>query len=210
MKLLVLGSTGATGQLVTASALARGHDLTLLVRDPTRIENTGASRIVVGDARSAEDLADAMAGVDATISTLGLGLGTKSNGLIFEATCAIVDAAHRTGSLRLVMLSSFGVGETLARASLPFRLLYQAGKAVHDDKAQGEVLLRASDLHWTLAYPVGLTNARISGYTARDLAAVTRVPGMPRIGRAAVAEFLLDTAEAGTWLRSTVVLTQNA
>lgn len=45
--------------------------------------------------------------------------------------------------------------------------------------------------------------------TARavDLAALDRLPGLPRISRADVAAFLLEAAVNGSWSRRTAVLT---
>ena len=35
-KILVLGATGGTGRLVVSQALARGHEVTVLVRSPEK------------------------------------------------------------------------------------------------------------------------------------------------------------------------------
>ena len=37
MKLLILGATGAIGKITARTALERGHDITLYVRDDGRI-----------------------------------------------------------------------------------------------------------------------------------------------------------------------------
>jgi len=91
------------------------------------------------------------------------------------------------------------------------RLMYSTGgKAIYADKAVGESILTSSDLDWTLAYPVRLTNKPATG-KARviDLADLTRLPGMPTIPRADVAAFLLRAAVDDTWSRRTAVLTSD-
>lgn len=208
MKLLLLGATGATGRLVAQLAARRGHELRALVRTPAGANLPDTVEVIQGDARSAEHVTGAMDGMDAVVSALGMGLQTRPNGLMTAATGALIRASERTGVDRLVMLSSWGVGETLRRSSLRVRLLYQAGKRVHDEKAEAELELRASDLRWTLAYPVALTDGPATKLViARDVDEVDRIPGMPSIPREDVADFLVDTVESGAWVRKAVALT---
>lgn len=165
--------------------------------------------MVEGDARSREEVTAAMAGVDATVSTLGMGLKTRPNGLLIDAVDALIAGAVTTGSDRLIMLSSWGVGDTLKRSSLLVRLTYMAGKKVHDEKAVAEAALRPSGLNWTLVYPVALTNGEATGRVrARDLDDVARMPGSPSISRADVAASMITIIEDDLWSRRTVVLDQ--
>lgn len=207
VKMLMLGATGATGRLLTSLALKDGHAVRALVRDAGAARLPTPVRAVQGDARSESDVASAMSGVDVVVSALGMGLKTTPDGLMVDAARALIAAGASTGVRRLVMLSSWGVGETLRRSSLLTRLVYQAGKAVHDEKARAEVELRASDLDWTLLYPVALTNGPPSGnLRLRDLDEVVRMRGISRISRADVAEAMLDIAVSGERRRRTVVL----
>jgi NADPH:quinone reductase-like Zn-dependent oxidoreductase len=50
-KILVLGATGGTGRLIVAQALARGYDVTALVRSPEKAKVLLGAKLVVGDAR---------------------------------------------------------------------------------------------------------------------------------------------------------------
>lgn len=193
MKILILGATGATGRLFTSLAAADGHDVRALVRDASTAGLPTTVSTVQGDARSARDVTAAMEGREVVVSALGMGMKTRPDGLMLDATRALITASASAGVRRLVMLSSWGVGETLQRSSLLTRLVYQAGKAVHDEKADAERELRASDVEWTLVYPVALTNGPVSGRVrARDVADVRRMRGLPRISRADVAAAMLD------------------
>lgn len=210
VKFLLLGATGATGALAATQVAEHGHELRILVRDRTRFVGASDVQVFEGDARSSAAVAEAMRGTDGVISALGMGLQTTPNGLIIDATAALLKASAETGVRRLVMLSSWGVGNTLKRSSLPVRLTYRPGRRVHDEKAVAERSLRASSLDWTLVYPVALTNGPQSGRVrARDLEEFDRMRGMPRISRADVAAFLVLTAESGAWSRRTVVLDQH-
>ena len=50
MKILIIGAAGMIGQRILAEALSRGHEVTAIVRDPSRL-NTEHERLhaVVGD-----------------------------------------------------------------------------------------------------------------------------------------------------------------
>jgi putative NADH-flavin reductase len=208
MKFLVLGATGATGGLLIEQALADGHDATAYVRDPERLAPRERLTVVAGNVRDADAMAEAMHGTDAVISTLGLGRARKPGNLITDSTRAIVEAAKQADTPRVLIMSAFGVGDSLPKASALARLMYSSGgRAIFADKAAGERFLTSSDLDWTLAYPVLLTNKPKSGrYQTIDLAELTRLPGMPRVSRADVAAFLLSAATDGTWSRRKVVL----
>ncbi|GAA4725705.1 SDR family oxidoreductase [Phytohabitans rumicis] len=208
MKLLLLGATGATGRLFLERATAAGHDVTAYVRDPAKLPPRARLTTVGGDVRDADTLAEAMRGMDALVSTLGIGKAREPGNLIADSTRAIVHATERNSTKRLVIMSAFGVGASLAKANALMRFLYAGGKATFADKAVGEQILTGSGLDWTLAYPVLLTNKPASGRVrATDLADLDRLPGLPRISRADVAGFLLTAAVEGTWSRRTVVLT---
>ncbi|WP_194903943.1 NAD(P)-dependent oxidoreductase [Catenulispora rubra] len=212
MKFLLLGATGATGSLFIEQALADGHEVTAYVRSPDKLAPRERLTVVAGDVRDAAALTEAMSGAspDAVVSTLGLGRTRKPNNLIADSTRAIVEAAGRSGTSRVLVMSAFGVGQSADKASAIARFMYRTGgKAIYADKEVGDRHLAASDLDWTLAYPVLLTNKPKTGsYQAIDLGQLTRLPGMPRVARADVAAFLLAAATEDTWSRRTVVLVE--
>jgi uncharacterized protein YbjT (DUF2867 family) len=80
-------------------------------------------------------------------------------------------------------------------------------RKVYADKAASEVLLRASDLKWTLEYPGALNNGDSARYNAVTLAGVTKLPLFPSTSRANVAEFLLNSAVEDTFIRQIAVVT---
>jgi putative NADH-flavin reductase len=209
MKFLLLGATGATGTLFVDRATAAGHEVVAFVRDASKITPADRLTVIEGDVRDARALTEAMRGIDAVVSTLGLGKVKDPGNLIADTTRALVRAAEDSGTKRVLIMSAFGVGDSLAKASAFARVLYNSGgKAPFADKAAGERILTASGLDWTLAYPVLLTNKPAAGDVhAVDLTALDRLPGLPRISRADVAAFLLEAAVEGSWSRRTAVLT---
>jgi uncharacterized protein YbjT (DUF2867 family) len=208
MKFAVLGATGATGQLFTTAALAAGHEVSALVRSPEKLPKRPGLTAVVGDARDADAVSRTMQGADALVSTIGSGSSRNPNNLIVETTRAILSAAGQSALRRIVMQSAFGVGDSYPKASFLMHLGYRLAPKLFIDKAAGEKLLRASDLDWTIVYPGVLTNKPKTGnVTASDLTEVPRIPGMPRISRADVADFLLHAATHDSWTRRVTVIT---
>ena len=208
MKFFVLGATGTTGGLFIEEALAAGHEVIAYVRSPQKLTAGEGLSVIAGDVLDPGAMAEAMRGADAVVSMLGLS-GARPHGFSESALRTIVDAAQRSGTSRVLIMSGFGVGESLPKASWLARLMYDSGgKAIFADKAAGEKILTASGLDWTIAYPVLLTNKPKSGaFTAIDLAELEHLPGLPRVSRADVAGFLLDAAVKSAWSRRTVVLT---
>jgi putative NADH-flavin reductase len=208
MKLLVLGATGATGTLFVADALAGGHQVTAYVRDPARVTTRDPNlTVVTGHADDSGALAAALPGHDAVISMLGNGYGRTGKTLINDSTRALIRAAEQSGVTRVVIMSAFGVGDSLPKGSMMGRFFYKRViPGVLADKARGEAQLKSSGLDWTLAYPVTLNNKPATGFTATPLDSTPKLSGMPSISRADVAAFLLNTAVNSTYTRQTVTL----
>jgi putative NADH-flavin reductase len=205
-KVLVLGATGGTGQQVVSQALQRGHRVTTLVRDPSRLSVTSERlRVLTGSVTDGAALAGAVRDQSAVISALGVGKSLKSGELIARAMPCILRAMESEGVSRLVFTSAFGVGATHRDVPLLprifIRLLLQD---LYRDKEAGEELLRRSDLDWTLVYPTGLVDGPATGrYRVGERLALR---GFPRIRRADLADFLLSQIEDTTYVRKGVLI----
>ncbi|MGN6094315.1 MAG: NAD(P)-dependent oxidoreductase, partial [Luteibacter jiangsuensis] len=70
MKIVLFGATGNIGQVILDEALSRGHEVTAVARDPSRIAARGGLRVVKGDVNDPASLASALAGADAAIASL--------------------------------------------------------------------------------------------------------------------------------------------
>src|SRR6266550_2523240 len=104
MKLTIFAATGGIGRQVLDQALAAGHDVTAVVRNPKKLSDV-AVRTVTADLAAADPavLESAVDGADAVIS----GLGPRSNaeaGVAAHGTRAIVEAMHATGVRRIVVV----------------------------------------------------------------------------------------------------------
>src|SRR5665213_696984 len=207
MKFLVLGATGHTGVLFVKKALDQGHQVTALVRRADATVDPRA-RIVSGDVTDAAVIAEASQGHDAIISALGAKNVSATPTLITDMVRAVIASAKTSGVDRFVVVSAFGVGDSLAKASFLAGLIFRTAlRKKYVDKAAADVLLTASDLKWTIEYPGALNNRESTRYTATVLKDVTKLPILPSTSRANVADFLLDAAVNDTFIGQIVVVT---
>ena len=184
-KISVVAATGGTGRQVLEQAVAQGHDVTAVVRDPGRL--AVAVPAVRADLTVADPaaLASAFAGAGAVLSCLGPRSRTDA-GIAAQGTRVVVEAMREAGVRRLVVISAAPVGTvpSPARPHPPTRdpgdgfvmrtVLNPVIKAVfrqnYADHAQMEDLVRDSGLDWTIVRPPRLTDGRLTGTyrTAHD------------------------------------------
>jgi uncharacterized protein YbjT (DUF2867 family) len=184
MKLTIFAATGNVGRQVLEQAVAAGHDVTAVVRDPAKLSGagrgTGAVRVVTADLATPDPAAleSAVQGADAVLS----GLGPRSNsdaGIAAQGTRAIVEAMQAAHARRIVVISAAPVG-TVPSPGRPkppkhdpgdgffMRHLFShvAGAAfakVYADLAAMEDILRGGGLEWTVIRPPKLTDKPLTG-----------------------------------------------
>ena len=207
MKLLVLGATGPTGQHIVRQALELGHQVTAFARDPAKLAIAAPGLdVVTGSLPESEQVfAGALRGRDAVLSALGMRNALRAHGLIEKSMRVVVPAMQREGVRRLIVVSSFGVGESRRDAPLLPRVMYRLLLGdIFADKLAGEALVRASGLHWTFAYPTLLTDGPRTGrYRVGERLALR---GMPKISRADVADFVLRQLTDPAWVGKAAVI----
>src|SRR5260370_40358401 len=106
MKLTILGASGATGTYLTSQALAVGHEVTAVVRDPARLAVPAHPRLrtVTADVMDPASLAPAIEGADAVISAVGP-RGTGPTTVAQDSVPSIIAALGKTGTRRLLAVS---------------------------------------------------------------------------------------------------------
>lgn len=197
MKIAVLGATGRTGQPLLAELQRRGHDLTVLLRDPSAFTATGC-RIVEGSATDRAALADFVTGVDAVVSALG---PTKKEADLHTRTAeALVELLPEHG--RFVGISGAGIDvpgdKKGGRDKVVSFLIQKLGGAVVADKPREYEVFAASSLDWTLARPPRLQDGTGTGSYYSD----AHVPGKSSsIKRADLALFLADCVDDRLYVR---------
>lgn len=197
MKFLLLGATGGTGRAVLAQAVAAGHDVTVIARDPGRVRAADLSRVTViaGDVLVPGPWQDAAGEHDTLISCVGSTDRKKPTTVYSRGTLNALDAIGAGATSRLVCLSSAGL-YVAPDTPLPQKLvtrffiqrLYRYG---YDDMRRMESALRELNVAWTVVRPPMLTDRpRTGSYRT----AVNSHLSDPRsIPRADLADYLLAT-----------------
>ncbi|MCA1654906.1 MAG: NAD(P)H-binding protein [Pseudonocardiaceae bacterium] len=191
MKVAVFGATGRTGGEVVTRALAQGHEVTAVVRNPESITNKDVT-VAVADVHDRDQVAAAIQGVDAVISTLG-GKPRKPTTVYSDGLAKITEGMRATGARRLLCLSS---GALDLGPHVPFPQRIVSGLVVrfvfkegHEDMAKMEAALReVGDLDWTVVRVPGLNTKPATG-EYRVAEAPLDKPSM--VSRADLADYLV-------------------
>lgn len=215
LKVAVIGATGGSGRAAVEALLAAGHQVTAFARTAGRLKGISDRLTTIdGDATRPEDVARAVQGQDAVVVTLGISesalrvrlLGPKQTPLDIRSrgTRNVIAAMQSHGVQRLVVQTSYGVGETRNRLPLGFRLIFALllKPQIADTEAQ-ERAVRASGLDWVLVQPVSLTDATGSGDLLASTEGATRTM---KISRRAVGRFLAEAATSDGYSGRTVAL----
>jgi uncharacterized protein YbjT (DUF2867 family) len=204
MRVVIAGGHGQIALRLGRLLAERGDVPVGLIRNPDHADDLrerGIEPVLLDlEAASADEVALALEGADATVFAAGAGTGsgTARKDTVDRAAAALLaDAAAAAGVRRYVLISSTGV-ESVRDGAVPDGV-DEVFLAYLRAKLAAEEYLRARDLDWTILRPGRLTDDPGTGR-------VTLGPGVARgdITRddvAAVVRELLDTpATAGAVL----------
>lgn len=169
------GATGFIGQCLLRELPRRGYRLRVLLRRPSVVPLDAASA-VVGDLARPQNMAAALADVDAVIHSAGLahamsGLPEDDYRMLnTEATIGLARAAQRAGAKRFIFLSSIRA-QAGATADHPLTedLAPQPTDAYGRSKLAAEQGLAALDLDWVALRLVLVYGAGVKGNMAELL-----------------------------------------
>lgn len=116
MRLTIIAATGGVGRELLEQAVAAGHDVTAVVRDPGKLSRP--VRTIPADMAAADPAAlePAIAGADAVLSGLGPDADADADaGIAAQGTRVIVAAMQATGVRRIVAVSAAPVFADLAQ-----------------------------------------------------------------------------------------------
>ena len=182
MKLTIFAATGGIGRHLLEQAVAAGHDVTAVVRNPKSLpRRAGQVRVITADLTAADPavLASAVDAADAVLSGLGPRNPRTEAGIASQGTRAIVAAMQATHVRRIVVVSAAPVG-TVPSPGRPNPPKHDPGdgffmrhlgapfagamfRAHYTDLALMEDILRDSGLDWTISRPPKLTDKPLTG-----------------------------------------------
>jgi putative NADH-flavin reductase len=165
----VIGATRHTGKELMQQALAAGHTVTALARDPSRIDLQHEHlRVVRGDVLDPATLAVAIAGCDAVLSALGATSAYRAPTTLYSGGMRnIIQAMRATGVTRLIAVSAAPLSQdkddTLLNRMMN-KMMWAFIKELYSDMARMEEVIRTSGLDWTIVRPPKLTDKPPTGH----------------------------------------------
>ena len=156
MKIALIGCTGTIGQRILTEAISRGHQVTVIARNPLHITQRHENlRTVTGDILDPESIAEATSGHEIVISAYGPPEGKR--GQLIEATRSLLAGVRQApGVKRLITVGGAGTLEVAPGVQLldtlfipkvwrPSAIAHREAKHIIQDSDLG--------LDWTILSP---------------------------------------------------------
>lgn len=145
-RIALIGATGNIGARVLDEALARGHDVTAVSRDPTRLAPRKGMTARRGNIAEAATLAATLAGHDAIVVSVKWNENDVANA---------IDAVRRSGVRRALFVVGAG---SLIRSDGRTHFEHMADKGIQPPTSRPaalalEAVRKVDDLDWTAISP---------------------------------------------------------
>jgi putative NADH-flavin reductase len=159
MRVVLYGATGMVGTRILKELLSRGHTVTAVVRDPSKLKAQNNLTIEKGDLLDADSIAKLAKGSDVVVSSYGPPSGAQGPdpakvGQLVDAVRTLISGVRRAGAPRIIMVGGAGsleVSPGLQIVDAPtFPDAYKPIALAHRDAFY---VLRESDLNWTYFSP---------------------------------------------------------
>jgi uncharacterized protein YbjT (DUF2867 family) len=208
LKLTVFGATGGIGGHVVRQALAAGHHVTAVVRDPARfdVSHPALNVVTVPGLTDPDGLHAALDGNDVAISGVGP-RGRKDGPVAASTTHGMLRAMEASGVRRFVAVSAVPVGpvpegESFLNRRILLPFIGAFARDVYVDLAEMEDEIRRSATEWTIVRPPRLVNKPLTGKYRTVVGA--NVPRGYAISRADVAHLMLAALDNPATVREAI------
>ena len=209
MKILVFGASGAIGIKFIQQALGKGHFVKAFVRNPDKIKlSHPALQIIKGELNDTAAIRNCVSNTDVIVSVLGPPLVRNYEGMpLAEGHQNIIAAMSASGVKRLITLATPSVKFERDQRSIatvlpgimaklffpkPYKEIVEMGKIV-----------RNSGIDWTIVRIIAPHNKPATGNIKVSFG--DRKLGFG-ISRDDIAQFILEAAETGSYIRSMPII----
>ncbi len=158
-RIVVIGGSGMIGQRIVREALNRGHEVTLVARDPAKVtDEHDRLKVMQGDVLDPDSLRGIFAGQNAVVSAVGAARAQEPDYLLYLRAADSLVAALRAmddGAPRLLVVGGFG---SLLDSSgkLAFERAPRDRRPEHlGQKAALDFYRTVDDVRWTYLSPPG-------------------------------------------------------
>lgn len=157
MNIVIYGASGMIGQRITQEALKRGHKVTAVVRNPSRVVTQNPNLTVkAGNVFDASEVAKTVAGHDAVVNATNQMAG-QAGETASDAARALIEGMDQAGVRRLLVVGGAGSLEVAPGKQLldtpEFPAAWRPGAIALRD-ALG--VYKNADLDWTYFSPADM------------------------------------------------------
>lgn len=205
MRIAIIGATRGIGLALAQAALADGHQVTVLVRNPDRLSiSHPCLQVVIGNAEDADAVARVVHGQDVVCDCLGT-KNVRQTITIFSRSAEILAKALKPEQL-LIAVTGMGVGDSRGHGNVVYNhvMMPLVLRRIYADKEQQERIIKNNIARWIIVRPGLLNNGPRTG----RYRALTDLQGIRggRIARADVADFVLAQAKSPQFIGQTPLL----
>jgi putative NADH-flavin reductase len=176
MRLAIFGATGRTGRHLVEQALDQGHEVTAVVRDPSRLAVPAHERlrVITADVTDPADIAPAVEGADAVVTTIGK-RDPGPTTICADSGRSIIEVMRKAGVRRLLVVGAAGMvtdaGDGPVTRHVVKPILGRLLRDAFADMRRCEEEVRAAELDWTIVRPPRLLDKEPTGTyrTAYDI-----------------------------------------
>jgi uncharacterized protein len=214
VRIAIFGAGGVLGQVIVREALARGSQVTAVVRDVARFQKTDSRLTVVrGDAMDAASVASVATGADAVVNTVSPRPSKTSQpaSSLTAVARALIAGLPRAGVKRLIIVGGAGsllMPDGKQHVDEPdFPAIYKP-EALAQRDALDVYRAEAGALDWTYISPAGviLPGERTGKYRVGGDHLLTDANGQSRISNEDYAVAVLDELERPAHLRQRITV----
>ena len=211
MRILVLGATGRTGKMIIEEAVRRGHKVSAIARDASKLKGFQAE-ITEGTPYDYETVEKAITNCETVINALNVSRKTDNPwaplaapaDLISRSASNAVKAMEKANIKRFVALSTIGAGRSWKKSPRILKFIVSVSnlRYAFRDHGKQEELLEHSALDYTICRA-----PMLSGKINETGVSVTPEGDKPSsniLSRNSAAEFFLDIIENNEYIRKII------
>jgi len=206
VKIAIIGANGHIGSRLLQEALNRGHDVTAIVRDPSKVKQSHPHlKVVKGDALVRESILKLADGHDVLISSYNPGFGPNDDQSLYSVVARTLIDVMKTAKIGRLLI----VGGAGSLEATPGVRLYDTPQFPDEYRTAARELgksldiYRASDVNWTFVSPAIVISpgTRTGHYRTGTESPVFNEKGESTISTEDFAIALIDEIEKPKFLR---------
>ncbi len=205
MKVVLFGATGKTGSRLMQELVTRGHQVTAVARDVTKVPAASGVTVKQDDLSDARKTADVVRGADAVISAYAP--PANDTDALVGVTERQVEAVRAAGVDRLLVVGGAGGLEVAPGVSMiASGYLPEPYLPIAKSHVKAFDVLRASDIDWTYVAPAAYfePGTRTGSFRLGKDELITAANGESRISMEDYAIAMVDELETGAHRRQRV------